>query len=376
LTESTLPLAGVTVLDLTSLPPGGLCTVLLADLGATVIRVELPKRRMLDGPIGLSRGKYSVAVDLGHPRGHEVLRRLVAHADILIENERPGAMDERGFGYSRAAAEFPRLIWCSVSRYGQDGPYAQWSGHDLAFAAHSGLPSALDPELPWNPQLILAIPIGALMASVGMVAALLERERTGAGCQLDISLSESASWLLSSSDGILSRPPRGIPADPDRHLYECADRTWIAVTSAEPRTWNALCDGLGLPDLRDTLHRWEDPDAVTDRLAAEFLRRPAQDWVAELGPLGASVVHANQGLDLPDDRRVNARSLLRQLGDVLVPRSPIRIRDREGGERPAAETLPPSPVGADTRAVLEKTGLDAAAIEELLAAGAVGEPGA
>jgi alpha-methylacyl-CoA racemase len=202
LTESTLALAGVTVLDLTRRPSGGFCTVLLADLGATVIRVESPKRRVFAGPIGPNRGKDSVAVDLRHPRGHEALRRLVAHADILIENMRPGAMDERGFGYAQAAAEFPRLIWCSVSGSGQDGPYAQWSGHDLAFAANPGLPSALNPELPWNPQLILATPMGALMASVGILAALLERDRTGVGCQLDINLSESASRRSAPS-----RPP-------------------------------------------------------------------------------------------------------------------------------------------------------------------------
>jgi crotonobetainyl-CoA:carnitine CoA-transferase CaiB-like acyl-CoA transferase len=312
LAEPALPLAGVTVLDLTRLSPGGFCTVLLADLGATVIPVELPKRRMFGGPIGLNRGKYSVAVDLRHPRGREVLRRLVAHADILVENERPGAMDERGFGYSHAAAEFPRLIWCSVSGYGRDGSYAQWSGHDLAFAAHSGLLSALKPEPAWNPQLILAIPIGALMASVGILAALRERDQTGAGCRLDISLS----------------------------------------------------------------HRWEDPDAVTERLAAEFSRRPAQEWVAELGPLGASVVRANRGIDLQDDPHVKARRLLQQVGGVLVLRSPIRIRDRQGGQRPPAETFPPTSVGSDTRAVLEKTGLDPAAIDDLMECGAIGEPGA
>jgi alpha-methylacyl-CoA racemase len=373
LPETTLPLAGVTVLDLTRLPPGGFCTVLLADLGATVIRVEPPKGRMFDGPIGLNRGKYSVAVDLRHPRGHEVLRRLAAHADILVENERPGAMDERGFGYSQAAAELPGLIWCSISGYGQDGPYAQWSAHDLAFAAHSGLLSSLNPELPWDPQLILPIPIGAMMASVGILAALRERDRTGVGCQLDISLSESASWLLSSADGILSGPPRGIPSGPDRRLYECAGGTWIAVTSAEPRTWNALCDGLGLPDLKDTVHRWEDPGAVTERLAAEFRTRPAQDWVADLGPRGASVVRVNRGLDLPADPHVKARDQLQQVGDVLVPRSPVRIKDR-AGQRPPAETFPPPPVGAHTRAVLTGTGLDDAAIGELLADGVIGEP--
>lgn len=202
MTESTLPLAGVTVLDLTRPPSGGFCTVLLADLGATVIRVESPKRRRFAGPIGPNRGQDSVAVDLRHPRGQEALRRLAAHADVLIENMRPGAMDERGFGYAQAAAEFPRLIWCSVSSSGQDGPYAQWSGHDLAFAANPVLPAALNPELPWNPQLILATPMGALRASVGILAALLERDQTGAGCQLDINLSESASRRAAPS-----RPP-------------------------------------------------------------------------------------------------------------------------------------------------------------------------
>ncbi|HEY3880223.1 MAG TPA: CaiB/BaiF CoA-transferase family protein [Trebonia sp.] len=374
MTQSALPLAGVVVLDLTRLPPGAFCTVLLADLGATVIRVESPKGRAFDGPVGLNRGKHSVAVDLRHPRGYEVLRRLVAHADILVENERPGAMDERGFGYQQAAAEFPGLIWCSVSGYGQDGPYAQWSGHDLSFAAHSGLLSALNPELPWQPQLILPIPVGAMMASVGILAALRERDKTGIGCQLDISLSESATWLLSSSDGILSGPPRGVPSGPDRRLYECADGTWVAVTSAEPRTWNALCHGLGLPDLTDTLWQWADADAVAGRLAAVFLTRRAEDWVALLGPLGASVVRVNRGPELLDDPQFQARNVVQQVGDVLVPRSPVRIRDADGSQRPPAETFPPPPVGTDTRAVLEKTGLDAAAIDELIASGAIGEP--
>ncbi len=371
---SALPLAGLVVLDLTRLPPGAFCTVLLADLGATVIRVESPKGRPFDGPIGLNRGKYSVAVDLRHPRGYEVLRRLVAHADVLVENERPGAMDERGFGYQQAAAEFPGLIWCSVTGYGQDGPYAQWSGHDLSFAAHSGLLSAVNPELPWNPQLILPIPVGAMMASVGILAALRERDRTGAGCQLDISLSESATWLLSSSDGILSGPPRGIPSGPDRQLYECADGTWVAVTAAEPRTWAALCQGLGLPELAGTLRQWADPGAVAAQLADVFRTRRAEDWVASLGPAGASVVQVNRGPELRDDPQVTARNLLQQVGDVLVPRTPVRIKDAGTGERPAAQTFPPPPCGANTRAILEKTGLDAAAIDELLHSGAIGEP--
>jgi alpha-methylacyl-CoA racemase len=373
--HSPLPLSDVTVLDLTRLPPGGFATVLLADLGADVIRVESPKGRHYDGPIGLNRGKRSVAVDLRHPRGQEVLRRLAAHADVLVENERPGAMDERGFGYSHAAVEVPGLVWCSISGYGQDGPYAGWSGHDLSFAAHSGLLASLGPELPWEPQMILPIPVGALMACVGILAALRERARTGLGTQLDISLSESATWLLSSMDGAVGPAgPRRIPDGPDRRVYACADGTWIAVTSAEPRTWNALCDGLGLLDLRDTVHRWDDPAAIGERIAAVFRTRPAPDWVAELGPLGASVVRVNRGPDVAADPHATARGVLQQVGNSLVPRSPVRVRD-EKGERAPAQTFPPPPVGADTDAVLGAAGFDQAELGELRECGAISRTG-
>lgn len=372
MSDTQLPLSDVTVLDLTKLPPGSFCSVLLADLGANVIRVESPKARMFDGPIGLNRGKRSVAVDLRNPRGSEVLRLLAGSADVLLENERPGVMDERGFGYSHAAVETPRLVWCSVSGYGQDGPYAQWSGHDLSFAAHSGLLAALNPDLPWHPNLIVPIPVGALMASVGILAALRERDRTGVGCQVDISLSESATWLLSSADGVLTDKPRGIPVGPDRRLYACLDDTWVAVTAAEPKTWNALCTTLGMADLVDTVHHWEDPEAVTSRLATEFAKRRAEDWVATLGPAGASVVRLNRGPELQDDPHVKARGLLQKVGDVLVPRLPIRIRDRDG-ERPAPTTFPPTPVGAHTHAVLAEAGVRPDLIAEFEACGAIGQ---
>ena len=366
-----LPLSGVRVLDMTRLPPGTFCTVLLADLGAEVIRVESPKGRLFDGPVGLSRGKRSVAVDLRHPRGPEVLRQLARSVDILVENDRPGAMDERGFGYSHAAVEMPSLIWCSISGYGQDGPYAQWSGHDLSYAAHSGLTASANGELPWYPQLVMAIPMGATMASVGILAALRERERTGQGCQLDVSISEAATWMLSSADGAINQTPWGIPDGPDRHLYECAEGTWVAVAAAEPRTWAALCDGLGVPELTDTLHRWEDPDAVTEQLATLFEARRADEWVAELGPRGAAVIRANLGSDLVDDPQVIARGTLQDVGGVTVPRLPIRFRDA-AGSRPSVDATPASAVGADTASVLAEAGLSDELIAELRSQGAVG----
>jgi alpha-methylacyl-CoA racemase len=366
-----LPLRDVTVLDLTRLPPGGFCTVMLADLGADVIRVESRRGRRYDGPIGLNRGKRSVAVDLRHERGTEVLRRLAASADVLVENERPGAMEERGFGYAHAAKELPGLVWCSLSGYGQDGPYAGLPGHDLSFAAHSGLLTALHPDLPWQPDLILPIPLGAMTAVVGIVSALWERDRTGLGCQLDVSLSEAATWLLSSADGTLDGGGRRIPAGPDRHLYECADGAWVAVTCAEPPTWAALCAGLDLPDLVDALHRWPDPEATTERVAAVFRTRTAVAWLAELVPRGASVVRVNRGPDLRTDPQAAARGVVQEVGGVSVPRTPLRFRDPDG-ERPPAPTHPPTPAGSDTAAVLAAAGLSPAEIEELTAAGVVG----
>ena len=367
------PLADVRVLDLTRFPPGAFCTVLLSDLGADVCRVETPGASpvMCGIGVGLDRGKRSIGLDLRHPRGLEVLRRLAGWADVLVENNRPGELDERGFGYSHAALDLPGLIWCSITGYGQDGPYAQQSGHDISYTAHSGLLSGVDPNLPWHPQLVIAIPLGAMMAAVGVVAALRERDRTGLGCQLDISMSEAATWLLTSDDALLNGTARGIPVTPDRHVYECGDGRWITTAASEPKSWKALCIGLGLDDLADTLWRWDDPDAITERIAAVFLTRPAAAWVAELGPRGTSVAALNRGVELQADPHVRARGTLVPVGDVVVPANPIRVRDATG-VRPGPVTTPPVPAGADTDIILAEAGYSPAEITDLRSTGAVG----
>lgn len=367
------PLSGVKVLDLTKFPPGAFCTVLLADLGADVCRVETPGASPLMSGIsvGLGRSKRSVGVDLGNPHGVAILRRLAAWADVLVENNRPGELDERGFGYSHAAIELPALIWCSITGFGQDGPAAQWPGHDISYTAHSGLLSGVNPVLPWHPQLVTSIPIGATMAAVGIVAALRERDRTGLGAQLDISMSEASTWLLSSDDAMLNGAARGIPVTPDRHLYECSDGRWVTTAAAEPKSWKALCVGLGLDDLIDTLWRWEDPDAVTQRIGAVFRTRSAVEWVAELGPLGTSVVALNRGIELQDDPQVRARGTLVLVGDVVVPANPIRFRDANGALLQQPPT-PPVPAGANTDAILGEAGFSADEIADLRANGAVG----
>ncbi|MFN0144437.1 MAG: CaiB/BaiF CoA transferase family protein [Mycobacterium sp.] len=366
------PLAGVRVLDLTRFPPGQYCTVLLADLGADVVRLEAPgaSGTMAGVGVGLARNKRSVGVDLRHVRGVELLRRLAAWADVVVENNKPGELDQRGFGYSHAAVELPSLIWCSLSGYGQDGPYAQWPGHDFSYVAHSGLLNAINPNLPWHPNTVLSIPIAASMAATGILAALRERDRTGVGCQLDISLTEAATWVMCGADG----NPWGIPTTPDRRLYECADGRYVATAAAEPKTWNALVTGLGLDDLADTLFRWPDAAAVVDRIAAVFATRPVHEWVAELGPR-AAVVALNQIGEVATDPHAAARGTMVRVGEVDVPASPIRFRD-SSGPRPGPDPAPMPSAGQHTAEILAEAGYSPEEIDQLVTDGAVNAPGA
>lgn len=367
------PLSGVRVLDITRFPPGSFCTVLLADLGAEVWRVDAPgsnPERAGNG-VGLSRGKRSIALDLRHPQGLVALRKIAARADVLVENHRPGDLERRGFGYRQVSEELPGLVWCSISAFGQDGPYATWPAHDLGLVAHSGLLSSINPALPWHPQMVFAVPFGATMAAAGIAAALVERGRTGRGCQLDISLSESLTWLLASSDSDVAGRPRGIPVTPDRQLYRCADGRWVAVTAAEPKTWAALCQGLDLADLAE-ISPWTDIDGISTRLGEAFAALPARTWVEQLGA-SAAVTMVNEPVDLAQDPQVRHREALIDVAGVTVPRSPIRVADDPDlPPRPAAATPPPE-VGADTDAILAAAGMELDEIEELRRSGVLGE---
>jgi crotonobetainyl-CoA:carnitine CoA-transferase CaiB-like acyl-CoA transferase len=368
------PLQGVRVLDLTRFPPGAYCTLLLSDLGAEVTRLEPPPtagRRATGAGFGLVRGKRSVTLDTRHPRATEVLRCLAGAADVLVENSVPGQMEGRGFGYPQAATEFPRLIWCSISGFGQDGPYAGRSGHDLTYTAHSGLLTALSPELPWHPQAMLSVPLGAMMAAMGVASALVARDRTGKGCQIDVSLADASTWLLSGDVDELTGTALHIGVSPGRRLYECGDGRYITVAAAEPRTWAALCDALGLPDLVDNVFpTGDEAETVTKRLSAVFATRPAADWVDELGPMGTAVGAVNRGADIVADPHSRARGSTVEINGVAVPANPIRLRDMDGPLSSTA-TEPPSEPGEHTDVTLAAAGFSADEIAELRSSGAV-----
>ena len=184
--------------------------------------------------------------------------------------------------------------------------------------------AGINPALPWHPQVVVAIPIGGLMAVTAITTALFARERTGRGAHLDISLAESTTWTLSGSDGHLTDSSYGIPVSPARHLYECSDGQWITTAADEPRTWTALCTGLGLDDLAAAGRpSGEDAESAAQaRFSAAFATRPAAAWVAELGPQGVPISMVHQGSTLVDDPQVRARGRGDRGGGTARAREP------------------------------------------------------
>lgn len=365
---SLKPLAGIRVLDFTAVPPGGMATVMLADLGAEIIRVEPPalkgKPSTVVGQAALSRGKRSITLDRRNPQAAETLERLVLSADVVVEGARPGSSEVKAFGYEQARTANPRIVWCAMTSFGQDGPYAELSGHDLSFLAHSGFLAAISHELPWHPALMLAAQAGAYAAVVGIQGALLERARSGNGAFIDISLSEASTWMLTAGINAFSDQPMAIPVTPDRRLYACADGRHVAVASSEPRTWSALCDALALPQFKETLHKREHDEEATRALAAAFATRPALEWTALMAEAGASVHAVNRAKDLPDDPQVIARCSIVDVAGTPVPASPLRISAPDGSRLDTA-TAPAPMVGEQTDEVLRSAGFSYAEIGRL-----------
>ena len=300
----SLPLDGLRVLDLTRLLPGGYCSLLLADFGADVIKIEDTgmgdyirwSPPYYEGAaqsaqsalfLALNRGKRSVRVDLKHDRGREVLLRLVRGADVLLESFRPGVLERLGVGYERLRAENPRLIYCAITGYGQHGPASNRSGHDLNYLALNGL-LGLTGE-PDGPPVQAAGQIadlggGALMAVVGVLIALRERERSGEGQLVDCSMFDGAlSWLalLAAESLATGRPPvRGRTALTGGVVcyrpYPCADG-YVTLGALEPKFWAEFCRGVGREDLLDSA--FEAPGSEAHRAVAEvFTSRTREQW--------------------------------------------------------------------------------------------------
>jgi alpha-methylacyl-CoA racemase len=398
------PLEGVKVLDLSRLLPGGFCSLMLADFGAEVLKVEdtgmgdyvrwAPP--FYDGAdrsaasalfLALNRGKRSIRVDLKSAEGREVLLRLARGADVLLESFRPGVLDRLGVGYEALRAENPGLVYCAITGYGQDGPFRDRAGHDLDYLARIGLlgltGDADGPPVQAAGQ-IADLGGGALMAAFGILAALRERDRSGEGQLVDVSMADGAlSWLAMVAaryfaDGVA--PARGGLELGGALLcyrpYRCADG-WVALGALEPKFWQAWCRGVGREDLVE--RQFDPPGSDAHReVEAEFARRTREQWAA-FNAEHDCCLEPVLGLDEAlDSELVRARGMVAELDQPGAERAvrllgvPVKL-----SRTPGDPARGPGPaLGADTDAVLEELGYEPAEIERLKAAGAVAGPAA
>ncbi len=301
-------LAGVLVLDFSTLTPGPLATLMLAEAGADVLKIERPAgdemraRTPRLGPDSaqfalLNRGKRSMVVDLKAPGAVASLRELLEQADVLVEQFRPGVMARLGLGYHAVSAINPRIVYCSLTGYGQSGPRASVAGHDLNYVADSGLLSlGIGADgAPAIPAALLGdIAGGTYPAVLNIVLALLQRERTGKGTWLDISMADNLAPFMV---GPLARGMHGddwpeprmndlTGASPRYRTYVTRDGRRLAVGAIEDRYWNNFCDVIGLaPEERNAASRERLIEAVASRIA----RKTAQEWEAAFVGVDACV---------------------------------------------------------------------------------------
>jgi alpha-methylacyl-CoA racemase len=395
----TLPLEGLTVLDLSRLLPGGFCSLLLADFGADVVKVEdtgagdyirwSPPHYEGAAPtasgalfLALNRGKRSIRVNLKTEAGRDVLLRLVADADVVLESFRPGVMDRLGVGYETLREVNPGLVYCAISGYGQDGPNRGRSGHDMNYLGLNGLlgltGEAGGPPVQASGQ-IADLGGGALMAAVGILIALRERERSGEGQLVDCSMFDgSLSWLAMVAAEALATgraPRRGELGLAGRYNcyrpYACADGH-VTLGALEPKFWAAWCQGVGRPDLVE--HAFDSPGSSSHReVCAIFAQRTREQWsafAAEHDCCLEPVLELDEALA---SELVAAREMVVELAQPGAAR-PVRLLGTpiKLSRTPGDPARAPGPaLGEHTAQVLAAAGFTAGEIAALHEQGAV-----
>jgi alpha-methylacyl-CoA racemase len=364
-------LDGITILDLSRLLPGPYATQLLANLGAEVIKIErppegdyaraLPPYWQLDAERAAgavfcqnNRGKKSVALNFDDARGREILLRLMAQADVFVESFRPGALASRALDYESVRSRNPRLIYCSLSGYGQNGPYRDRAGHDLNYLALAGILqlNGAREGAPTPMPVQVADLAGGMFAALQIVAALVERERTGKGKYLDVGLFDAAfDWMQTivgaSFHATGENPQRGaMPltgAYPCYNIYETADGAFMSLAALEPKFWRAFCEGVGRADLLDQPF----DAAAMARVAALFRQRTRAEWTAFAEHTDCCLEPLLDVSEAYAHPQVRARHLAQ--GGGAIPR-----------------------LGEHTRAILERAQCSAREIEEWTRAGLLG----
>jgi crotonobetainyl-CoA:carnitine CoA-transferase CaiB-like acyl-CoA transferase len=385
------PLSSLKVLDFSTLLPGPFASLLLADMGAEVLRVESPTRMDLvrvlpphdDGVSAshayLNRNKRCIALDLKKPEAVEVVKQLVAEYDIVLEQFRPGVMDKLGVGYEALKAINPKLIYVSITGYGQSGPYKDRAGHDINYLALAGIASYTGRResgpLPLGIQ-AADIAGGSLHGVIGLLAAVIQRQATGLGQQVDISMTDCAFSLHGMAGaGYLAA---GVEPDMENQAlnggsfydyYRTRDGRWFSVGSLEPQFMQQFCAAIGRPELaaRGLSQRPEDQQALKREIAIEFERRDFSEWNDVFAALDACVEPMLSLSEAVSHPQIQARQLVTQ-----VPRAGKPAQAQMACPIKFSQGLPPpkhigAALGAHTTEVLTALGYSAEDIQRLKA---------
>ena len=399
------PLEGIKVLELIRVAPGAFCTMMLADMGAEVLKIETPPTDASEAAAGqataearraafqfVNRNKQSIAINLKHPAGQKILHQLAVDADVLVEGFRPGVMARLGGDYATLSQINPRLIYCSLSGFGQDGPYRDLPAHDINYLSIGGVLNLIGepdrpPAIPLN---IIADYAGASMhGAVGILLALLARQQTGRGQWVDVSYLDTTVSLLAATPMVRnfffngSSYGRGEGAlggsFPYYTTYETADGKLLSVGCTEPWLWQNFCTAIGRADLAKFALRSEHFAGLADSTAQqakqevqEVLRRKTRDeWCAFFKDKNVCVGPVYTVAETFQDPQVVARNMVvdvedSRYGTIRQAGVAIKLSETPGSIRHVGPT-----VGEHTETVLATLGYTAAECAQLRQAGTV-----
>ncbi|MCG2576091.1 CoA transferase [Dechloromonas sp. XY25] len=380
------PLAGIRILDLTRLLPGPVATLHLADLGADVIKIEDPQLGDYARTLGtgqgedsayfrmINRNKQGLVLDLKKPEGVEVFLRLAASADVVVESFRPGVVDKLGIGYETVRALNPKITYCSISGYGQDGPYKHLAGHDINYLGYAGVLDQIGIEgsQPAIPNFQIADLLGgALTAAMGILASVVEAQRSGQGRYVDVSMTDSVLAhtyfaMLRLNDAGASAPrgtdllTGGLPC---YATYRCADGKYMAVGALEGKFWQICCSVLERP--KWIARQWDA--GLRAEMSALFATRDRDDWAARFAASDCCVTPVLAPEEALHNEQLAARGMIMRRDGLTQFAPPLKLSEHEFAIRQPAPRA-----GEHNAAILRAAGYSEADVVRLQQSGALG----
>ena len=386
------PLTGFTILDLTRVLSGPYCTMVLGDLGARIIKVEQPGKgddtRAWGPPflgaesayfLSINRNKESVTLDYKPAAGKAVLEKLIAQADVLVENFRPGTLERAGFGWEAVHGRYPRLVYASIAGYGQTGPRKDEAGYDAVMQAEGGLMSVTgDPDRPgYRLGVAITDMVAGLYCAQGITAALLARERSGRGQRVDIGMLDTTAALLTYQAANWFATGQTPQRQGNRHATIAPYETFttadgeIVIAVGNDEIWKRFCPAMGLPELaanprfatnKDRMANYDEMRPPIDRV---FRTATNAEWIARLNAAGVANGEVRDIGQMLNDPQLAAREMVQTLmhptiGATRVIGAPIKL-----SETPASLRTAPPVLGQHTDAVLAELGYSATDVAQL-----------